>query len=168
MPTTIDKTELYAKSENNNDHAELEAEELFRLGSEALDARNFAAAYRYLGKAVEKRRSPAHLSQYGLAVAQYTGNCKAALALCQEAIKSEPKNPSHFLRLGTIYLIQGRKKEAIRIFKLGLRFGRHPGITRMLQTLGERDKPVLPFLDRTNALNKYLGKIRSSFYKKGN
>ena len=164
----MNKTELYGKSENNNHPPDLDAEELFRLGSEALEARNFAAAYRFLNKALEKERSPNHLSLFGLATAQYTGNIKAAVPLCQEAIKREPKNPSHFLRLGTIYLIQGRKKEAIRIFNLGLRIGRHPGITRMLQTLGQRDKPVLPFLARTNALNKYLGKIRSSFYKKGN
>ena len=167
VPTAMKMPDLYGKSENNHNRAEHDAEELFRLGSEALEARNFSAAYRFLNKALEKQRSPDHLSLYGLALAQYTGNFKAAVALCQEAIKSEPRNPVHFLRLGTIYLILGRKKEAIRIFNLGLRVGRHPGITRMLQTLGQREKPVLPFLARTNPLNKYLGKIRNSFYKKG-
>ena len=142
------------------DYRDLDAGELFRLGSEALEARNFAAAHRLLNKALEKERSPDHLSLYALALTQHTGNVQAGITLCQEAIRSEPKNPTHFLRLGTIYLISGRKKEAIRIFNLGLRVGRHAGITRMLQTLGQREKPVLPFLARTNPLNKYLGRIR--------
>jgi len=145
---------------------ELDVGELFRLGSEALEARNFPLAHRFLHAALDEERSPDHLSQYGLALAQYTGNVQAAVALCQEAIKKEPKNPNHFLRLGTIYLVSGRKKEAVRIFNLGLRVGRHPGITRLLQTLGQRDKPVFPFLSRTNPLNKYLGKIRMSLFRK--
>lgn len=145
---------------------EPDVRELCRLGSEALEARNFPAAHRYLHAALEMERSPEHLSLYALALAQYTGNAKAAIALCQEAIKGEPKNPGHFLRLGTIYLVFGRKKEAVRIFHLGLRVGRHPGITRMLQVLGQRQKPVFPFLARTNPLNKYLGKIRTSLFKK--
>jgi tetratricopeptide (TPR) repeat protein len=161
----MEKSDLYGKGDNGN-HAGPDAEELFRLGSEALEARSFAQAHRYLQKALEMERSPNHLSQYALALMQYTGNFKAAVALCQEAIKGEPKNPNHFLRLGIVYLGQGRKKEAIRIFNLGLRVGRHHGITRILQTLGQRDNPVLPFLARTNPLNKYLGKIRNSLARK--
>lgn len=151
---------------HGHDH-EADARELFRLGSDALDAKNFAAAYRYLHMAVEKERSPQHLSQFAVAVLQYTGNLRQAVALCQEAIKDEPRNPTHFYRLGMIYLISGRKKEAVRIFNLGLRLGRHPGITRTLRVLGHRDKPVLPFLERGNPLNKYLGKIRSNLFKRG-
>lgn len=145
---------------------ESDAEELYRKGTEALQARNFALAFRLLRDALDRKRSPEHLSQFALALAHYTGNDKAGVALCQEAIRSEPRNPNHFLRLGTIYLVAGRKKEAVRIFNLGLRVGRHAGITRMLQALGQREKPVLPFLARTNPLNKYLGKMRNNFLKK--
>ena len=152
------------KDEHSNN--EPDGDELFRLGAEALEARNFAAANRYLHGALDRERSPDHLSLYALALTQYTGNVQAAVPLCQEAIRKEPKNPTHFLRLGTIYLVAGRKKEAVRIFHLGLRVGRHPGITRMLQALGHREKPVFPFLSRTNPLNKYLGKIRMNLFKR--
>jgi len=152
--------------EESGNAAQPDVEDLFKRGTEALEARNFPAAYRLLRAALDGERSPDHLSQYGLALTQYTGNMKGGIALCQEAIKKDPKNPDHFLRMGTIYLVSGRKKEAVRIFHLGLRVGRHPGITRMLQSLGQREKPMLPFLARTNPLNKYLGKIRMALFKK--
>lgn len=162
----MNRSEIQERTGSAGKVATVDAEELYRQGTEALQARNFAAAFRLLRGALDQKRSPEHLSQFALALAQYTGNDKAAVALCQEAIRSEPRNPNHFLRLGTIYLVAGRKKEAVRIFNLGLRVGRHPGITRMLQALGQRDKPVLPFLARTNPLNKYLGKMRSNIFKK--
>ena len=146
--------------------AELDAAELFNLGTQALEEKDYAAAHGYLQAALELERSAEHLSQYALALAYHTGKIQTAIALGQEAVKKEPKNPEHFLRLGTVYLIAGRKKEAIRIFHLGLRVGRHPGITRTLHALGRREKPMLPFLSRTNPLNKYLGKIRMSLLKK--
>ena len=146
--------------------AGLDQAELFRLGSEALVAKDYAKAHGYLQAALEMERSADHLSQYALALAYHTGKTQKAIALGQEAVKKEPKNPEHFLRLGNLYLMAGRKKEAIRIFNLGLRVGKHPVITRTLQALGQREKPMLPFLSRTNPLNKYLGKIRMSLLKK--
>lgn len=142
--------------------AELDAEELYRIGSEALDAKDYAKAHRCLKAAVDKERTPNHLSQYALALAADTRKIEPSILLCQEAVKKEPRNSDHFLRLGTVYLVAGRKKEAIRIFRLGLRVGKNPTITRWLQVLGYRRPPVLPFLDRSNPLNKYLGKLRAS------
>lgn len=145
---------------------EMAIDELVQLGVEALEAKNHAAAHRYLLAALNRRRTPEHLSLYALALARHTGNIRTAVALCQEAVKMEPKNPDHFLRLGNIYLLAGRKKEAIRSLQLGLRVGKSPAITRLLQALGHRERPVLPFLSRGNPLNKYLGKLRNSLFKK--
>jgi Flp pilus assembly protein TadD len=164
----MDKMDNTLLSENGAQRAfqDIEVDELVQLGNDALEARSFAAAHRYLQAALAKERSPDHLSLYALALARHTGNVQAAVALCQEAIKKEPKNSGHFLRLGTIYLIAGRKKEAVRTLHLGLRLGRNPDIRRLLQTLGQRENPVLPFLSRGNPLNKYLGKIRNNLFKK--
>lgn len=150
----------------NPELAQMDTSELVHIAQEELDARRFSSALRYMQAALERQRSPNHLSLYALALAQATGNVKTAVALCQEAIKMEPRNSSHFLRLGIVYLVAGRKKEAIRSLNLGLRVGRNPGITKLLQTLGHRESPVIPFLSRGNPLNKYLGKIRSSLFKK--
>jgi tetratricopeptide (TPR) repeat protein len=140
--------------------AELDGAELFRLGSEALNAKNYAKAHRYLQAALERERTPDHLSQFALALAAHTREIEQSILLCQEAVKKEPKNSEHFLRLGTVYLVAGRKKEAIRIFRLGLRVGNNPTIVRWLHALGDRKKPPIPFLARTNPLNKILGRIR--------
>ena len=142
--------------------AGLDCAELFKLGSAALDTKEYAKAHRYLQAALARERTPDHLSQYALALAAHTREIEPSIALCQEAVKKEPKNSEHFLRLGTVYLVAGRKKEAIRIFRLGLRVGKNPTIVRWLQVLGDRKKPLFPFLSRTNPLNKYLGKIRMS------
>lgn len=150
------------KANQGESLAEMDGAELFRLGSEALDAKDYALAQRYLQAALGKERTPNHLSQYALALAAHTREIEPSIALCQEAIKKEPKNSDHFLRLGTVYLVAGRKKEAIRIFRLGLRVGKNSTIVRWLQVLGDRKKPLIPFLSRTNPLNKYLGKIRMS------
>jgi tetratricopeptide (TPR) repeat protein len=164
--TSSHNEKVPGQPENQDQADEVQAAEQFRLGSEALNAKQYPAAYRYLHAALELERSPDHLSQYALALAHEKGEIQTSIRLCQEAIKAEPKNAEHFLRLGTIYLISGRRKEAIRTFHLGLRVGKHPAITKWLQILGHRAQPVLPFLSRTNPINKYLGKIRSSLAKK--
>lgn len=151
---------------NALEFAEMETDELVHLGKEALEAHRFTEAQRYLHAALERQRTPEHLSLYALAFAQATGNVKIAIAWCQEAVKKEPRNSNHFLRLGTVYLAAGRKKEAVRTLHLGLRVGKNPAITKLLQTLGQRERPVLPFLSRGNPLNKYLGKVRSSLFRK--
>jgi tetratricopeptide (TPR) repeat protein len=145
--------------------AEMDGAELFKRGAEALEAKHYAEAQRFLQAAVARDRSPDHLSLYALALSYHTGEVQPGITLCQEAVKREPKNPEHFLRLGVIHLIANQRKEAIRIFRLGLRVGRHPLIVKWLQALGHREKPLIPFLARSNPLNKYLGKIRSSLKK---
>ena len=143
-----------------------DAAELFRRGTAALNAKQYTEAVRHLQAALAMERTPDHLSQYALAQAHEKGEFHTSIRLCQEAIRGEPKNPEHFLRLGTVYLLAGRRKEAVRTFQLGLRVGKHPMITKWLQVLGHRSKPVLPFLSRSNPLNKYLGKLRVSLSKK--
>lgn len=149
-----------------NNPEEQDAAELYKLGTEALEAKNYASAQQYLSAALRSERSPDHLSQYALALAYNKRDAKTSISLCQEAIKQAPRNPEHFLRLGLIYLIARRRKDAIRVFRLGLRVGKHPTITRWLQVLGHREKPIIPFLSRSNPLNKYLGMMRGNLLKK--
>lgn len=155
------------KANEEDSLADLDGEELFRRGTEALDAKDYATAKRLLQEALDRERSASHLSQYALALAMHTRQIGLSITLCQEAVKKEPKNPEHFLRLGTVYLVAERKKEAIRIFRLGLRVGKHPTIVKWLQLLGDRRDPVFPFLSRTNPLNKYFGKLRNQIKNRG-
>lgn len=141
-------------------------DELFEMGMEALHEKRYADAVHYLQRAVDGQRSPEYLSQLALAVAHEKHDIKAAVALCQEAIRMDPRNPELFLRLGVVYLIADNRKDAIRTFRLGLRVGKSPAINRWLQILGHRQPPVLPFLSRSNAVNRYLGKLRGKMRRR--
>jgi tetratricopeptide (TPR) repeat protein len=119
-------------------------DEFFEMGMEALHEKRYADAVHYLQLAVDGQRSPEYLSQLALAVAHEKHDIKAAVALCQEAIRMDPRNPELFLRLGIVYLIADNRRDAIRIFRLGLRVGKSPAINRWLQILGHRQPPPAP------------------------
>lgn len=86
-----------------------------------------------------------------------TGDTEIASSICLGAVRSDPKDSEIYLNLGRIYLLGGKKKAAIRIFRLGLRNGRNDLITTELVKLGIRRPPPIRFLKRENPLNKYLG-----------
>lgn len=142
-----------------------EGRKLYQEGIEALDAGDPKTAIMRFKGAVEHDRRPAYLSHLGLCLAQFNAEFYASVLLCQEAVKKEPKNSLHFLRLGKVQILAGRKKEAIRILQLGLRLERNPEIVAQLRALGIRQKPVIPFLSRSHPLNKYLGKLRMNLSK---
>ena len=91
-------------------------------------------------------------------------DCNKALQILErkEESGSEVLYPLLYLNLGKAYVAAGKRKEAIDAFHLGLHYDRHyTAIHDIMQKIGTRKKPVIPFLDRSNLLNIYLGKIRS-------
>jgi tetratricopeptide (TPR) repeat protein len=75
--------------------------------------------------------------------------------------------PVLHLNLGRTYLIAGKKKEAYFSFQKGLEIDKkNEDIFKELKKLGIRRKPFLPFLKRSNPLNKYLGILTYEFQKK--
>ncbi|HJV35075.1 tetratricopeptide repeat protein [Geomonas sp.] len=137
--------------------------ELSKLGREAMEARNYRLAHHYLQEALERDRSADNLSLYALALAHHTGDTRAASSLCYQALRMAPRETEHYLRLGIIYLVAGKRREAVRALEVGQRAGENEEIAKLLQVLGTRGRPVFPFLSRDNPLNKYLGKMRRNF-----
>jgi tetratricopeptide (TPR) repeat protein len=133
------------------------ARELYESGLEAFNSGRYLSALHYFERSVAQERTPESLSRLGLCLAKEKRNFSKAISLCKEAIKYEPRNPAHFLFLGRIHLLAGQKKEAIRIFRMGLRSGKNPDIDKELERLGSRKEPPLPFFGRSNPINKYLG-----------
>lgn len=86
-----------------------------------------------------------------------TGDIEIASSICLGAVRSDPKDSEIYFNLGRIYLLGGKKKAAIRIFRLGLRNGRNDLIIVELAKLGIRRPPPIRFLKRENPINKYLG-----------
>lgn len=136
-----------------------EEEKLLALGTEALTWGNTPNALVQFSKLVAMERRPIYCSNLAYCVAKEKRDFKLAIALSNEAIKKEPKNSTHFLNLGRVYLLAGQKKDAIRFLRMGLRYERNREIVAELEMLGARRPPPIPFLKRENPTNKYLGII---------
>lgn len=73
---------------------------------------------------------------------------------------SEPGDVCHYLNLGRVLLLAGRRSAAIDVFREGLHLGRDERIVKELEGLGTRRSPVVESLHRGHPLNKWLGMIR--------
>jgi tetratricopeptide (TPR) repeat protein len=88
--------------------------------------------------------------------------CKKAITLLKKSknVDEELLLPVFYLNLGRAYVAGGKKKEAIDVFQQGLKYDNsNRELWKELRGLGERKKPAVPFLDRANPINKYLGKM---------
>ncbi len=119
--------------------------------------KDYVTAFANLQKVPLQSRTPLVLSALALCMAEVKGAGKSVVNLCHEAIKKDPKNPEHYYRQGRILFLAGRKKDAIWVLRMGLRYGKHRGIIEALGAMGVRRSPPLGFLPRSNPLNKYLG-----------
>ena len=131
--------------------------EMIEKGIAFLHDNNRLAALVCFDKAFERGKSPLLLSYLSYCIATERGQVNEALKLCNDALSQEPDNPIHYLNLGRIYLHAGRGNEALLTFRKGLSFGDNQTITSLLEKIGTRGKPVFPFLQRNNLLNKYAG-----------
>jgi tetratricopeptide (TPR) repeat protein len=88
--------------------------------------------------------------------------CKRAIAMFKGKKSSgeEVLYPVFYLNLGRAYLAAGKKKDAIDAFHKGLRYDKsNSDLRKELRGLGMRKTPPVPFLDRANPINKYIGMI---------
>lgn len=115
----------------------------------------------HLEDALKQTRNPEVLAWYGYCLARDKKAFGQAMSLCKEALEAAPDNSDLYLALGRIYLLAGRKRTAISIFNKGLKMGRNDAIVNQLHRIGLRKAPVLPFLQRDNLLNIYLGLVLS-------
>jgi len=102
-----------------------------------------------------------YLSYHGLCLCLTRNRVHEGLRDCRLAGEMDPCNPAIWWNLGRVALMLGRRGEAHRAFRKGLRVqAGHSGITRDLEKMGLRRPPVLTFLSRGNPINKLLGRIR--------
>ena len=136
-----------------------ESDKLFGRGLNALNSKDHLAAMVFFEKALLLENNPVYCSYFAFCLAKERGQYKKAIALCNEAIESEPDNSVHYLNLGKINELIGNKAEALQIFRQGLGRQPNPQIYAELDRLGARKPPVIRFLKRENPLNKHLGFI---------
>jgi hypothetical protein len=77
-----------------------------------------------------------------------------------DAIRRDVFRAELFLNLGRVYLMARDRRSAYEAFTMGLRIDRRdPRLRRELRRMGVRRRPVLPFLDRGHAVNRWLGRF---------
>lgn len=134
----------------------------FKQGIKYLRDAHPNSALVHFRNAVElNRHNPYYISFVGVSLARAERNWAPALNLCETALGMKRNDAQLYLNLAEVYTSAGRRGEALMILDRALvSLGRDARIQRARRKLGSRRPPVLPFLDRENILNKYLGSLR--------
>jgi tetratricopeptide (TPR) repeat protein len=106
-----------------------------------------------------RTESPEMLSLMGYSLAREAGQFRKAIEMCLRAIALNPHNSEHYLHLGRIYLLAGKKKLAIKTFRQGLKTCKDARILDELRLLGIRRFPPFASLSRSHVINRVTGKI---------
>ncbi len=147
-----------------------ESEQLMEFvenGIEHCRAGRWEKGAQYLGYVAERvggteGRTGLYFSYLGCAIARAKKQRAEGLALCEHAVKIEFYQPENWANLADVLLLAGKRSEAIDALLQGLRIdAQQPRLQELLETMGLRKRPVLPFLSRQNPLNHLLGAIRS-------
>lgn len=99
------------------------------------------------------------LSLMGYSLASDAGQYLEGIDLCLKAIALNPHNSDHYLFLGRIYLLAGKKIPAIKAFRNGLKIRKDARIIHELRLLGIRRFPFFSSLPRNHVVNRVTGKI---------
>jgi tetratricopeptide (TPR) repeat protein len=136
-----------------------------------------AALYSAQEALVNFPSDPFFLSYYGYLTAIVDKKSLEGSRMCEEAISILRKSgsmdtvfflPLFYLHLGKVQLKANRKEAAIKSFREGLKFdsSNRPLLSEM-KAIGTRQGAVIPFLDRSNPINIYLGKFRYKLQNRG-
>ena len=118
---------------------------------------------------------PFFLSHYGYLTGMVEKRWREGAKLCEEAVKimraSQSTDmvfflPLFYLNLGRVYMKINKKRAALNAFQDGLQFdSSNSELLSEIKSIGLRKRSVIPFLDRGNPINKYLGKLRHNLHK---
>lgn len=134
-----------------------QAEEIYEKGLLALSNGHDYLALVCFENAAGLEEAPLYNSHLAFCLAKARGQYLRAIALCEEALEKEPCNAVHYVNLGRIYVLAGKRDKALETLRQGMQYQVNGEILRELERLGRRCKPVFPFLKRANPLNKYCG-----------
>lgn len=146
----------------------LSAQNLFRKGLAALSEGDAAEAQALFHAAIQaerrrgiRRPQMRYLSFYGLSVALAKGATSEAVRACEVAARSEQATADLFLNLAKVYEMAGKLTRALDACERGLLMDpNHPALRALLSKLDRRQRPPVPFLPRSNPVNRWLGKVR--------
>lgn len=124
-------------------------------------------AYGRLSREPEAAVPPAALSYYGLCLAMHRGRTKEAAEYCELALEREFFRADFYWNLAQVCIRAGHRRKAVEAIERGMAVEpQNPRLTRLMESIGMRRRPVLSFLHRDNPLNVSLGKARHSMARK--
>ncbi len=126
-------------------------EDLFRKGENLAALASFEKSFKLDGSNLLCRSYLALLS------ATQRGQLENSMAASEEIIGQVPGEPLVYLNMARLYLLAERKQDAVDMLRKGASINNTPEIQQLLDSMGLRKKPVIPFLSRKNFLNKFLG-----------
>lgn len=136
-----------------------EAAELLEKGLLALENGHSYLAMTCLERASILETTPRLNSWLAYCHALNGRDINEAIELAKYALHGDPINPEYCHNLGRIFMLCGRKEEAITVLRQGLADSFHPELIDCLEQLGTRKPPVFKDLSRNHPFNKYAGKL---------
>ncbi len=154
---------------NHNGQTRLKPTEYLHQVKAHLRADKQEAAFALLQQSlVHFPNEPVLLSYYGLLLVLVHKRYRIGIETCQKAVEKHKKegsfddemlDPVFYYNLGKAYTAAGKRREALEALKIGLAYDSgNIDIKKELLSMGIRRKtPSIPFLNRSNPLNKYIG-----------
>jgi tetratricopeptide (TPR) repeat protein len=141
-----------------------------------LQKKDHRAALELLSIALEQYpEDPFLMSYYGCLQAIINRDYAHGIEICKEAIRIYDERasigkdifyPTFYLNLGRAYLAARRRKEAVQSLQKGLAYDReNKDVLWEMKKLGVRRAPAVPYLERSNPVNKYIGMLLHAFRK---
>lgn len=142
--------------------AAAEARSLFADGMAAYRAGDGETAHGLFERAHRRLVSDPHImSWYGLTLVLVEHNSSLGVLYCDQALRVAGPDPELHLNQARAHLALGQRDRAVKAIIRGLLAAPgHPALVAAQQAMGWRRKPVVPFLDRSNPLNRWLGRLR--------
>lgn len=147
--------------------------EMAREGIHSARMGDYESGYSLLGDVCDRYRSsggkiPAPVvSYYGLCMALQEGRYREAAQFCQAAIDTEPFKADYYANLANVCAAGKIRRKAIIAIQRGLAIDpENERLLRLQSRLGMRQPPVISFLDRSNPVNIFLGRLRHSASRK--
>jgi len=143
-----------------------EAVQMIQQGIAAIRKEEYLLGYVLLTEAYVSAdlqgRNPEGLSHYGLAIALMDKKFKTAIDFCRYAIELQFYNAEAYINLARVYDLAGARKKSIETLEKGLEIvPDHRGLRKMRDQYGYRQPRAVPFLDRSNPVNKAIGIART-------
>lgn len=103
-------------------------------------------------------RNVSALSWMGLALARAKGDIRTSENLCIETIQKGIFRADYYKNLAEAYILMENKSKTVQVLRKGLCIDKHSRqLVEALREFGTREKQALPFLSRSNPVNKYIG-----------